>query len=81
MIIYHKIINMIILKENPEEDFLYRNICFNIDELYYLVYINDKFKNEININKDILKYLYSNKLENLKNSLNSQVNKEKYKRI
>ena len=39
--------------ENPEEDFVYKNICFNIDELYCLVYNADKFKDEININKDI----------------------------
>ena len=67
--------------ENPEEDFVYKNICFNIDELYCLVYNADKFKDEININKDILSRLYNKELIKIKNSLNSEINKEKNKKV
>ena len=55
-------------KENPNENILYRNICFNINELYSLVNISEKCKDLINIDKVVLSKIlnYKNKLQNLK---------------
>ena len=56
-------------KENPNKNFLYRNICFNIDELYSLVMNAEKCKNNISIDKVILNKfkIYIKDLEKLKN--------------
>ena len=41
-------------KENPNKSILYRNIYFNIDELYSLISTVEKYKDEINIDKATL---------------------------
>ena len=41
-------------KENPNENIFYRNICFNFDELYLLIKISIKFKNNIPFDKNVL---------------------------
>ena len=63
-------------KENPRENILYRNICFNAKELYTLVSCSQKCKNEINIDEKLISKLQSNlkKLENL-------AKKEEYEEI
>ena len=54
-------------KENPEEDILYRNICYNCEELYSLISNAIKLENEISIDKNLLsKIQANNKLEKLK---------------
>ena len=55
--------------ENPNINFLYRNIYFNINELYSLIITAQKCKDEIYIDKRILSKLEYNikKLEKLKN--------------
>ena len=63
-------------KENPEEDFLYRNICFNIDQLYSLVSIASKCKDEISIEKSSLNKfeIHKKKLEKLKDEVEFENN-------
>ena len=58
-------------KENPDEDILYRNICYNIDELNSLISNAEKFKDEITIDKKLLsKFKFNNqKLQNLRRSI------------
>ena len=53
--------------ENPEENIVYRNICFNIEELYLLISNAEKFKDFISIDKRILEKLKFNlkKLEEI----------------
>ena len=41
-------------KENPDENILYRNICYNIDELYALINNAIKLKDDISIDKKLL---------------------------
>ena len=49
-------------KENPEEDILYRNICYNMEELHSLISNAEKFKGDISIDKKILsKFQFNNK--------------------
>ena len=57
-------------KENPKENILYRNICFNIDELYLLIKNAEKNKNFISVGKKLLSKFELNKgkLEKLKNT-------------
>ena len=54
-------------KENPEENILYRNICFNAEELYFLISNAEKFKDFICIDKKIIEKLKFNlkKLEEI----------------
>ncbi len=54
-------------KENPEENILYRNICFSSEELYSLIVNAEKFKDSICIEKKILEKLKFNlkKLEEI----------------
>lgn len=52
-------------KENTEEKILYRNIFYNIDELYYLITNAEKCKENISINKIILSQ-FRKKMEILK---------------
>ena len=67
-------------KENPEENILYRNICFNINELCSIISNAEKCKKDLNISEKILEKFriseYINKLEKLKSDeefdLNSQ---------
>ena len=61
-------------KENPEENILYRNICYNFDELYSLISSALKLKEEISIDKNLLSKFefYNNDLEKLKNILNNE---------
>ena len=40
-------------KENPEERFIYRNICFNVEELYCLVCNIEKCKDNIALNEKL----------------------------
>ena len=40
-------------KENPEERFIYRNICFNVEELYCLVCNIEKCKDIITLNEKL----------------------------
>ena len=47
-------------KENPEENMLYRNICFNTEELYLLITNSEKFKDFISIDKKIIEKLIFN---------------------
>ena len=63
-------------KENPEEDNIYRIICYNIEELYTLVTVAEKCKNDISINDKILSKFKKNnkKLIEMKDSM-------KYKEI
>ena len=57
-------------KENPEENILYRNICFSINELCSLISNCEKSKNDISIDKIFFeKFQLNNKLlEKLKNN-------------
>ena len=57
-------------KENPKENILYINICFNIDELYLLIKNAEKNKNFISVGKKLLSKFELNKgkLEKLKNT-------------
>ena len=49
-------------KENPDEEILYRNICYNIDELYCLISNAEKFKDIISVEKKLLsKFQFNNK--------------------
>ena len=61
-------------KENPEENILYRNICYNFDELYSLISNSLKLKEEISINKTVLSKFESNKktLDKLKIQINDE---------
>ena len=56
-------------KENPNKNILYRNICFNVEELYSLVMNSEKCKDKISIDKIVLSKfkIYTKKLESLKN--------------
>ena len=57
-------------KENPNKTILYRNICFNIDELYSLVINSEKCKEKLSIieQKVLSKFkIYIKNLEKLKN--------------
>ena len=66
-------------KENPEENILYRNICYTPNELYSLITNVEKFKDDFSIDKMILdKLIFNIKiLENMKNNTNNkQINKE-----
>ena len=58
-------------KENTDEDNIYRIICYNINELYALVTIAEKYKNEISINDKVLSKLkrYYNKIIEIKDNL------------
>ena len=56
-------------KENPEEDILYRNIMYNLDELNILVINAEKCKDNISIDNKILSRFSNNKLKELKNDL------------
>ena len=58
-------------KENPDEDIIYRNILYTIDELYSLIDNALNCKNNININTIILTNLQKNikKLKELKYNL------------
>ena len=47
-------------KENPDEDIIYRNILYTIDELYSLITNALNCKNNINIHKSILTHLEKN---------------------
>ena len=60
--------------ENPQETILFRNICYNINELYSLVTNAEKFKDDIALDKKVIDKFTHNirKLENLKNSLNTK---------
>ena len=55
-------------KENPNEKILFRNICFNIDELYCFIKNAEKCKDEISIDKVTLSKFQINmkKIETLK---------------
>ena len=57
-------------KENPEEDILYRNIFYNLDELYILITNAEKCKDIISIDNRILSRFRNNKLNEIKNQLN-----------
>ena len=61
-------------KENPEENILYRNICYNYDELYSLISNALKLKEEISINKNVLSKfeLYKKTLDKLKKKINDE---------
>ena len=48
-------------KENPEERFIYRNICFNADELYCLVCNIEKCKDNIKISDKLISKIISKK--------------------
>ena len=56
-------------QENPDINILYRNIYFNIDELYSLISTMERCKDDIIFDKVILSKLQNNIkiLENLKN--------------
>ena len=58
-------------KENPEECFLFRNICFSIDQLYSLVSNAAKCKDEISIEKSALNKfaIHKKKLEEMRNEV------------
>ena len=60
-------------KENPNEDILYRNICYNIDELHFLIINAVKFKDDISIDKKILtkfqKNINSQKIKKLRRTV------------
>ena len=60
--------------ENPDEDIVYRNIFYNIDELYSLITNALNCKNKINIHKKILE-----KLEKNVNQLKSIKDNPEYK--
>ena len=47
-------------KENPEENILYRNICYTPNELYSLITNVEKFKDDFSIDKMILDKLIFN---------------------
>ena len=74
-------------KENPDEEILYRNICYNIDELYSLISNAENFKDEIIIDKKILsKFKFNDKkLQNLRRSIQfedkKQINSNQKKKI
>ena len=60
-------------KENPDEDILYRNIIYNIDELHSLITNAVKFKDDISIDKKILSKFQKNsnnqKIQKLRRSV------------
>ena len=66
-------------KENPEEGFLFRNICFSIDQLYSLVSNAEKCKDEISIEKSSLNKfsLHKKKLEEMKNEVEFENGEDK----
>ena len=66
-------------KENPEERFIYRNICFNIDELYCLVCNMEKCKGKLSMNEKVSSKIISKKelIETIKNEKNSKKDLEK----
>ena len=47
-------------KENPDEILMFRNICYNCEELHSLIINAEKCKDNISINKKILTKLKSN---------------------
>ena len=61
-------------KENPDEKLIYRNICYNIDELYCLVTNAEKCKDDISINEKVLSKFRKNKeiLTEIKNNIGHQ---------
>ena len=61
-------------KENPEEEIIYRNICYNINELYSLVSNAEKCKDNISINEKILSKFRKNmeSFTEIKNNLEHQ---------
>ena len=47
--------------ENKDEEIIYRNICYNIDELHCLISNAEKFKDDISIDKKLLsKFKFNN---------------------
>ena len=58
-------------KENPEEDILFRNICYTINELHSLISIVQKFKNDISLDKKLVTKLQVNrkKIDKLRKSV------------
>jgi hypothetical protein len=60
-------------KENPDEDILYRNICYNIDELHSLITNAVNLKDDISIDKRILTKFQKNsnnqKIQKLRRSV------------
>ena len=58
-------------KEHSEESFIYRNICFNLNELYILVSYIEKCKDNISISKSTVSKMISKKqlIEKLKNKI------------
>ena len=57
-------------KENPEEDILYRNIIYNLDELNILIINAEKCKDNISIDNKILSRFKIKELNELKNNVN-----------
>ena len=78
-------------KENPDEIIMFRNICYNIEELYSLIINAEKCKDNISISNKIIGKLKSNiklveKIMNKKEYLeieqeNSADNFSKFKRV
>ena len=66
-------------KENPEECFLFRNICFSIDQLYSLVSNAAKCKDEISIEKSALNKfaIHKKKLEEMRNEVELENDEDK----
>ena len=66
-------------KENPEEGFYFRNICFSLDQLYSLVSNAAKSKDEISIEKSTLNkfILHKKKLEEMKNEVEYENDEDK----
>ena len=54
-------------KENPEEDILYRNIIYNLDELSTLITNAEKCKDNISIDNKVLSRFKNNKLNEIEN--------------
>ena len=67
-------------KENPEENILYRNICFKMNELCSLITNAEKCKNDINISKKVLEKLRikvnQQKLELLKSEIETDLSSQ-----
>ena len=78
-------------KENPDDILIFRNICYNSEELYSLIINSEKCKDNILINKKIISKLISNiniveKIMNKKEYIeieqeNSVDNFSKFKRV
>jgi nucleoid DNA-binding protein len=65
-------------KENPQERFIYKNICFNIDELYCLVCNMEKCKGKLSMNEKVISKIISKKslIEEIKNKKNTKKDSE-----